>query len=666
MTRHSQRRARFDAMGSSLLLLLRLVSIVFWFVPSLSSVASREAGRDSQPECQTALVEPVPNSVAKPFTHCRHWTEMQHVANAVNFCEREAIFRFDCSSILVERAIEAWREQSTGDCEGCRPEGGENLHNGRVETTAKNQIVYFLHVHKAGGTSVCNIAKANGLSNSSNNCNPETQEQISRLLGNPHDQKTYFMEQLESGTSFVANEMGMPQQLLAHLPSDTVGDQCRGRDDSSDCGADSGDLEVVYATMLREPTSRLFSHFRQTIRQLQFALTLGNSSSFSEAIGPEQTLSSISKPRFRSSRKVGQVDGHDVQSIAGEMEWFVNTQRTPPNWLLQNYGLSLSQRHRDGQTVKSQTWHASAESVQRCSLALDVGRNFLAWIIGTPDNLQFRLLCGQACVGVGRGKLTLQHFQTVRRRLDADFSFVGVLEAFGLSMNVLGRELGSRGLPWQDVGWSGRQKLHAFQDLEWANKTHKQWDSIFSGSRSDAELLLPRSMRHVAKLLQDLESCMIPVEAASLSQANHQATHNVSHALKQALRTTTFWDRRVYDYARARLAHATVRGFGIDAYRHFFYNKIYFDDVLGVDTSRLLIHDPAFDASRAWDGDAWHNTAERLRWSTFADSTSKNGFDEVQRNTMQCSNSSCCGKCLPLGGWFESVVRCWHSFSLIP
>ena len=397
-----------------------------------------------------------------PFVFCSNWSNTTLSAYAAHFCEREAIPQFDCSTELARNAREYMQRRRA---EAGRAINGDNnsehdppmttTTGGRMGTpaepandTSSDTIVYFLHVHKAGGTAVCDTARANGLSRSSNNCNPETQESIRRLLGTPTEQAGYMrhvLRQLRSSgptpaanttpkpapaAAFVANELGLPLEL-------TDGDHSNG----------TPPMNVVRATMVRDPASRLYSHFAQAVRQLQYALTLRRSAAVDAPLAATGEHVNVRRVPVvvpaRAQQQVGAVTGNaDEENGVGANEggasteeWYFNSHaQHPPQWFLTNY--QLQRRTRLATTTYGVAPAGKGEDRGRrrgaggvCAAQVAVARNFLAWLGGTPDNMQFRLVCGAFCANVGRGRLSQEHFTFVRQRLDRQFATVGTLEA---------------------------------------------------------------------------------------------------------------------------------------------------------------------------------------------------------------------------------------------
>lgn len=106
--------------------------------------------------------------------------------------------------------------------------------------------IYFAHVHKAGGSSLCGLARANGERTTrtlttprgsfESNCNPSTDEQHVVLATGTVEQQEQAQQQLQKFT-FIANEYGLPDAWRKDPKT------------------------FVYITMLRKPGARYLSHF---------------------------------------------------------------------------------------------------------------------------------------------------------------------------------------------------------------------------------------------------------------------------------------------------------------------------------------------------------------------------------------------------------------------
>eukprot|EP01138_Halocafeteria_seosinensis_P014735 gb/GECG01015042.1/.p1 GENE.gb/GECG01015042.1/~~gb/GECG01015042.1/.p1 ORF type:complete len:401 (+),score=38.40 gb/GECG01015042.1/:1-1203(+) len=98
--------------------------------------------------------------------------------------------------------------------------------------TCKRKIMYFLHVHKAGGTTLCKLASQNGLRTAKKNCNVFVSHKV------PCCGKTIAEQRKFAATTeydLVANEKYMPDEL------------------------DYGCFQ--YVTVLRDPRDRYVSHY---------------------------------------------------------------------------------------------------------------------------------------------------------------------------------------------------------------------------------------------------------------------------------------------------------------------------------------------------------------------------------------------------------------------
>ena len=76
-----------------------------------------------------------------------------------------------------------------------------------------SQRIYFAHVHKAGGTSMCEMAKANGMKivPGERNCNLPTPEGRNLIATGNETTQAIWMDRMERlHVSFLANEAGLP------------------------------------------------------------------------------------------------------------------------------------------------------------------------------------------------------------------------------------------------------------------------------------------------------------------------------------------------------------------------------------------------------------------------------------------------------------------------
>ena len=97
--------------------------------------------------------------------------------------------------------------------------------------TSMNDRIYYLHIHKSGGSTICEIAKVNGLTKGEYNCNvPPNERHL--LRGTPQEQKRLYNK---ISNRFIANEDEL---------------------------ADEVDWELYsYMTVIRHPFTRAYSHY---------------------------------------------------------------------------------------------------------------------------------------------------------------------------------------------------------------------------------------------------------------------------------------------------------------------------------------------------------------------------------------------------------------------
>jgi hypothetical protein len=101
----------------------------------------------------------------------------------------------------------------------------------------EKRVIYFLHLHKAGGTTLCDAAKANGMITSPANCNVQYDQRCCGYGDTLYDQQRFARD---TKFTFVANEGDMYREM---------------------------DVEHYrYVTILRDSQSRYRSHWKHTIR----------------------------------------------------------------------------------------------------------------------------------------------------------------------------------------------------------------------------------------------------------------------------------------------------------------------------------------------------------------------------------------------------------------
>lgn len=534
---------------------------------------------------------------AVPFIFESLWNVTQRRAAAIDFCQRQVTSNFDCFHNLITLMKK-------------RASNSSSAHVKQSQSVEKNNrhMVYFVHLHKSGGTAVCNLARYNNLTNSSNNCNPEKSDEIQKLLGTPIIQKQYLENMLLNGTKFIANEFGLPRHILQQYSEDP--------------------LSLTYFTLLREPASRTYSHFLQSMLQLRYAITLGSKFSTDDLFEPVrgQNANTSSARTFNIFRNVsskierknlmGSVQNF-IESVDTRYRslWSLSVESPPPVWMLTLHDLQCVS------TTKIQPGISFNSTINISNEWISKGRAFLGWLMASPDNLQFRILCGAYCRGVARGALNLDHFRFVRQRLDTNFELVGILEAFELSMMLLNIRLQAatnNNISWMDNG----ERMPKQMSMSTKEGNNFSYSNILSNEHS----LLPAASDKINKLLENLRLCC---------GAEGLQMHT---ALTQSLQALNMWDNLLYAYARERVARETIAHFGRQVYQRFFYHQIFYDD-------DLYANMPIYD-KRPWNGSQWENE-HAIAWK--------------KNETLDSCNNACCGTCLPLGGWFESVVSLFKS-----
>jgi len=128
------------------------------------------------------------------------------------------------------------RQTTNGPCGRCYTSDGEK----------KDKILYFVHEHKAGGTTMCALAQKNRCHVTRwFNCNVIDKEFMkdTAFMGNISEQQNYALSQLNCH-GFVANEYPLPDELW-------YGNTSR----------------YLYFTMMRDPLLRLRSHYQEACRK---------------------------------------------------------------------------------------------------------------------------------------------------------------------------------------------------------------------------------------------------------------------------------------------------------------------------------------------------------------------------------------------------------------
>ena len=574
-----------------------------------------------------------------PYKFRSDWSLHEHWNSAVNFCKREGILGFDCFQRLAKRTLTlSCNVSSSGACAQDQPECATKreceMQKQRMQSRPVSPpMVYFLHLHKAGGTAVCNIARVNSLTDSRNNCNPTTRPEIEMMLGDAADQKALLRTFRDNGTLFVANEYGLPRDLIETVE---IPDTIPAHKSTS----------IVYTTMLREPASRCFSHFRQATQQVQYALTLGRSKSLRDTMNlrhdQQKHKNTLSTQYFRHVRPTN-LSTDEIAARTQPRAWTFWTKHQPgPTWFSQNYDLDA-----DKPDFVPHKAHTQLEpSLQ---IALGIGNTFLEWLRSSPDNLQFRVLCGVACAGIPRDLLTSTHFTSIRERLDRYFDVVGVLEAFELSMSLLGRHLDAHDLTWYDnerrdrlQEWSER-RANSIEDTRRLMSLHSDSTERLDLNKIQKQQLKDESLQPTSTidLRQLFKRLNVIANAATNDQLRMESRELIS-ALRNELQISNRWDKRIYDYARSRLAHQAIREFGGVNFVQFFQQQIFYDDDRGI-VNLQVDHERRTDE---WNGNIWQEQ-HQAQWHT----------EIMTLPAARNCSTACCTTCLPLGGWFESVVR---------
>ena len=242
----------------------------------------------------------------------------------------------------------------------------------------EKKIIYFLHFHKAGGSSICKTAKNNHqVLNYETNCNVFIE---APNKNNPND-KSWLAENKIRYNNNHRQFKALNEPKITTCCGNTIQNQldfARITDYTFVANEKYMPDEVDYTkysymTVFREPWSRYESHYifaRDRYYCKQFKLNI------------------------------------DVP----EPDNFNNPA---------DFAVAFNKRQKD---------------IQECEEKF-MG-SFEDWLVGQPDNYMFRSLCGNACMEIDRGKLTKEHMDEVKKRLD-NFDIIMTLENFDQSMKLL-------------------------------------------------------------------------------------------------------------------------------------------------------------------------------------------------------------------------------------
>jgi hypothetical protein len=163
----------------------------------------------------------------------------------------------------------------------------------------QRQPALFLHIHKAGGSSVCRVAAVNGESTwRQSNCNAAgARERVALARGEPAEQARAVQ-----GRSFVANEWATPRELWD--------------------GA-------LWTTMLRNPVARSESHFAMSLAQSQEELGRRGPAALACKYGPAWVVGLVALRDARAAKAAGEV--LRAEELRLRLLWL---KAAPDNWQL--------------------------------------------------------------------------------------------------------------------------------------------------------------------------------------------------------------------------------------------------------------------------------------------------------------------------------------------
>ena len=109
------------------------------------------------------------------------------------------------------------------------------------------KAIYFAHLHKAGGSSMCRMAEANGLRitpRDAFNCRPYSAKDRRILYNGTLSMQCTTLQNLSQHYDFIANEAGLPDDLCF-------------------------DEHITYVTVVRSPAARYLSYYLQVAALLR-------------------------------------------------------------------------------------------------------------------------------------------------------------------------------------------------------------------------------------------------------------------------------------------------------------------------------------------------------------------------------------------------------------
>mmetsp|Transcript_31792 Transcript_31792/g.61240 ORF Transcript_31792/g.61240 Transcript_31792/m.61240 type:complete len:418 (+) Transcript_31792:388-1641(+) len=172
-------------------------------------------------------------------TKCADCLRSENRKGAEHVVVKHAIRHVDLTSKVkssFQLLLRTHQHQINTPCGSCFQENG----------TKKDKIIYFVHEHKAGGTTMCGLASRNHCHVTKGfNCNIAKEGFVQEIsfVGTTKQQQNYAQAKLHCH-GFVANEFPLPDELW-------YGNTSR----------------YVYFTMMRDPLLRLRSHYQEACRK---------------------------------------------------------------------------------------------------------------------------------------------------------------------------------------------------------------------------------------------------------------------------------------------------------------------------------------------------------------------------------------------------------------
>jgi len=247
------------------------------------------------------------------------------------------------------------------------------------------KIIYFLHIHKSGGSTLCKQAQLQRLKTSSHNCNVQNDK---NCCGNEDSMEAQIIYAKETRYELVACEKEMYDAMATDY--------------------------YDYVVTLRDSMSRYFSHWRH-VRSLaelnplfnkEKTKTDGTRSLLSQS--QSQVVRAMStKMKYSSSLRKQQLKPKIVQDINDVHEKYIIQVRTSEDNNMKTYPVG----------------------------------NFNIWLDYQPDNYSTRMICGSRCKNVSKFQLTPDLLEHTLKRLSL-FSHIMFLEDMENTYNTFTKAMG--------------------------------------------------------------------------------------------------------------------------------------------------------------------------------------------------------------------------------